>query len=158
MKKGNRTDWFREKYHVNTKTRCWEWLAAIDSNGYGRFGHIPNRSMLAHRYSFITAFGPIPNNLDVCHTCDNPKCVNPKHLFLGTAKDNMADCKRKGRKKPPPLFTSESHPMAKLTDMEILEILKTTGVSQRKMAVRFNVSQPQISRIIRRVSRKECLK
>src|SRR3990167_6332282 len=81
-----RTDW------------CWLWLGAKLKKGYGVFRETcPRRSVLAHRVAYELANGPIPGGKFVCHHCDNPSCVRPSHLFLGTQKDNMADCSRKGR-------------------------------------------------------------
>ena len=77
---------------------CWEWRGWRDPNGYGRLGKGP-RSLLAHRIAKAIAIGVTLDDLalDVCHRCDNPPCVNPDHLFLGTHTDNMRDMRRKGR-------------------------------------------------------------
>lgn len=76
---------------------CWEWIAA-QKDGYGRFGS----SGYAHRYSYELHKGKIPQGLFVCHHCDNPSCVNPDHLFLGTNEDNVRDMFQKNRNSPPP--------------------------------------------------------
>lgn len=76
---------------------CWNWIAHKDVRGYGIFNH-PSTTK-AHRVSWIYANGEIPNGLLVCHKCDNPSCVNPNHMFLGTYKDNNVDKVQKGRQK-----------------------------------------------------------
>lgn len=77
---------------------CWPWLGAKNKNGYGTFSPTKELSKtLAHRFAWELYRGPIPEGMLVCHTCDNPECTNPKHLFLGTPQDNMDDKVRKGR-------------------------------------------------------------
>lgn len=76
---------------------CWKWLGATCSNG--RYGRVPGFKpmKMAHREAYEKAYGPIPNGLFVCHSCDFGLCVNPDHLFLGTHSDNMKDAAKKGR-------------------------------------------------------------
>jgi len=75
---------------------CWLWTGTRQHNGYGRI-LVDGRMRQAHRVSYELTFGPVPAGLQVCHKCDNPPCVNPDHLFVGTQSDNLFDQGRKGR-------------------------------------------------------------
>ena len=81
---------------VNKSDDCWTWTASCNKWGYGQF-RLNGRCVLAHRAAYVFEHGPIPDGLFVMHLCDNPPCVNPAHLTLGTHTDNMADMKAKGR-------------------------------------------------------------
>lgn len=88
-----------------TKTKgCWNWQACVNESGYGIFGIQKKRIDRAHRISWRLTKGEIPKGIFVCHACDNPRCVKPAHLFLGSNQDNVTDMVRKGRNsKPPPM-------------------------------------------------------
>lgn len=75
---------------------CWPWIAGHNRDGYGSF-RVDDHTELAHRVAWAEANGPVPDGMDVLHTCDNPPCCNPRHLFLGTAADNARDSVAKGR-------------------------------------------------------------
>ena len=91
---------FQGKFIVNKKNGCWEWQAARNKKGYGLIGDEngrDGRTLLAHRVSYELFVGPIPSGLLVMHKCDNPRCVNPEHLKVGTAQENSNDMVDKGR-------------------------------------------------------------
>lgn len=93
---------FLSRVEHKTDTECWRWKHGRNGDGYGIAWLPGGKSIKAHRLSYSLFCGPIPNNILVCHRCDNPICVNPSHLFLGTQKDNTQDAIRKGRRKDPP--------------------------------------------------------
>lgn len=132
-------------------SECWPWLASIrNKSGYGSFEAGGKRSVLAHRMAWELSFGPIPASLCVCHTCDNPICVNPGHLFLGTKADNSADMISKGRAVNP---RGSAHGNAIVNEADVVEIrsLVKIGMAQRPVAKRFGISQLHVSRIVRRL-------
>lgn len=123
---------------------CWEWRGESIRLGYGRL-RVGRRKVLAHRFAYAMFRGE-PGDLFVCHTCDNPPCCNPTHLFLGTTTDNMRDMVSKGR-------NAESHgehnPNAKLTDDDAREVIRmrAAGASRRVVAERFGISRTMVSLI-----------
>lgn len=88
---------FEDKVFRGGYTSCWLWTGAVNSAGYGNIRDDENRTVKAHRASWTLNVGEIPPDKIVCHHCDNPLCVNPEHLFLGTFQDNTSDCISKGR-------------------------------------------------------------
>jgi hypothetical protein len=135
---------------------CLEWHGVVDRDGYGIFGGqhgAPTKSCRTHRIAWARANGKGPGRFHVCHACDNPACVNPDHLFLGTQADNMADMDKKGRRPS----GVEAH-QAKLTSKEVAEIrtrYAQGGITQKALGRLYNISQMQVSRIVRREQRQE---
>lgn len=125
---------------------CWLWTSCTTDKGYGRFT-AGGKAVRAHRYAFQIAFGPIPDGLSVCHACDTPACVNPRHLFSGTNQENMSDKKAKGRCKP--LYGLENG-RAKITDLDVASIkrMNKAGVRQANLAAIFGLSASAVSMIV----------
>lgn len=127
---------------------CWEWTGAINNSGYGHMiDWKRNKWPKAHRIAYELFIGPV-GDLFVCHKCDNRKCCNPAHLFLGTNADNMADMKEKGRAKGWPGTTN---PNAKLSQEQIFEIRNTPrrtlgGHTNAELAEKYGVCTEQIRR------------
>lgn len=128
------------KVAMRGEADCWEWQAGKSAAGYGRIsvGGAKGSNQYAHRVAWALTYGD-PGESDVCHHCDNPGCCNPKHLFLGTAKDNMADKMRKGRAR-----------VAKLTraDVDRIRVLAASR-SQLEIGRLYGVSYSTIGSILR---------
>lgn len=136
---------FATKWKLDEKTECWNWTASCAGKGYGQIKiHGTRHQIYAHRLSYILHKGAVGKGKHVCHTCDNPKCVNPGHLFVGTSEDNHQDMKRKGRH----LFGSKNS-QARLTEKDVTHILTLLklGMSQIKIAQLYKVHQVSISKI-----------
>lgn len=130
---------------------CWLWRGATTHGGYGVIGkgRATEGNIRAHVLSYELTHGEIPEGLEVCHTCDNPPCVRPDHLFLGTQKDNVLDAISKGRQINPPIKRGEDHGMVKLTTTQVLQIREElkAGNRQTDIAEHYNVTQAAISLI-----------
>jgi hypothetical protein len=124
---------------------CWTWEGLKDRKGYGRFVNTDTSQISAHRFSWEYFRGLIPGGLCVLHRCDNPPCVNPDHLFLGTRADNMADALKKRR-----IPLGEERPNSKLTlaDAATIREWAPAGWTQRDLAAAFGVSQSLVSAIL----------
>jgi hypothetical protein len=131
---------FFEKVIPEPNSGCWLWDGACFVTGYGKFkkGGIDG---YAHRFSYELHFGQIKNGLHVLHTCDNPSCVNPEHLFLGTQADNNWDSMKKGRR-------ARGERLGKLTEDDVRYIRRSTE-SGGKLAVRFGICRSNVGAIRR---------
>ncbi len=119
LKRGSK-DWDRFWSKVNKGPKCWEWQACCTTYGYGVIWWGKTHK-LAHRVVYEMGHGTIPQGMHICHKCDNPPCVRPSHLFLGTPKDNHQDSYRKGRRAVGAML-----PQSKLTEKDVKEILIDT--------------------------------
>ncbi len=134
---------FWGKVKIGTLDNCWAWQANKDgASGYGLF-YFQGKKQRAHRVSWILWNGEIPKGMFVCHHCDNPGCINPRHLFLGTVADNSIDMMRKGRHKSPWPCQLNS-----LQATEIREVYAKEKVTQEQLAQRYNVSISTVNRIV----------
>lgn len=145
---------------------CLEWTGSRLPRGYGViYGGPDRRKMYTHRAAYEITYGPIPDGMVVMHKCDNPPCIKPDHLSLGTAGDNMRDMRSKGRDRYPP--PGEAHPTARLADADVESIRSCYTREFRRvpggtgwrsnaleLAAEFGVSKSQIGRIVRHQQRK----
>lgn len=161
---------------VEKNDGCWIWLGARDSAGYGVF-QIDRRARKAHRVAYELTYGTIPTGLFVCHTCDNPQCVRPDHLWLGTNTENSHDRDRKGRNNPPrgnahhfhkhpelipwrggDYQRGERNTHAILTEQQVIEIrqrYRPRVVTAQLLAAEYGVSKRAIYHVVHHTTWKE---
>lgn len=142
-----RDNHFYNKTLVPDENGCMNWIGGKNQSGYGNMWHL-KRMWLASRYSFKLYNGLFNESLCVLHKCDNPSCVAPEHLFIGTKKDNMRDCSNKGRVKIPNLI-GEKCPTAILKNDDVLKIkeMLKNGIKSRVIAEHYKVHSTTIYKI-----------
>jgi hypothetical protein len=151
---GTAADRFWRKVRKGGANDCWNWVGTKNGDGYGRF-HVftPDGSKLvgAHRISWEWANGCSPGDLCVLHHCDNPACVRPDHLFLGTQQDNADDRDRKGRRPPP---VGEANGRAKLTAADVARLRAEFAAGEPRPALiaKYRVSKSTVNAVIRGIT------
>lgn len=150
------TQEFLERFwsRIHKGDGCWEWTWSKDNKGYGMMGMPSRNAVKVHRISWAIHYGQIPEGLCVLHHCDNPPCVRPDHLFVGTNLDNIINKMEKGRAALP-MIRGEGHGLAKLNAEQVLQIreLYATGkFSYREVGERFGVFLTNIRSIVKRES------
>jgi hypothetical protein len=132
---------------------CWLWTDTLTDKGYGKISVKTNgkwKPDLAHRVSYELHYGSIPSGLHVCHQCDNPQCVRPDHLFLGTNDDNIQDKMNKGRQ-----MRGTKAKAAKMTEDQVLEIRQrfaAGGITKVALAQEYGIGKPAMGDILNRVT------
>jgi len=156
-------DRFWSKINCKGDDDCWNWQGGKHSFGYGVLGRGRRGEGLvrANRLAWELTYGPIPDGMCVLHKCDNPSCVNPKHLFLGTRADNNLDAKQKGRTQPPPIKRGSNNCRAKLTEVQVAELRarymaglppkrKGRRAFTEQLAAEFGIDRSQVNNIVAR--------
>lgn len=148
---------FWSKVDKRGPDECWLWTARHTTTGYGQFTVRRGVTRKAHRMAWELHHGePPPADMHVCHTCDTPLCVNPRHLWLGTDAENMADMRAKGRMRGWPTTRAaqrgENHPSVRLTEPQVIEMraLRAQGHKLNDLADRYSVNFTTVSAICRR--------
>lgn len=148
-------DKFWSKIDQSSRDGCWPWLGYAGDRGYGVYAYAKGSKKRSHRIAYELATGPIPDGMIVCHSCDNPRCCNPAHLWLGTDADNNADRQAKGRTVSPfgEGYTGnrprgETHGSARLTEDQAREILARPE-HNALLAREYGVSETCVGRLRR---------
>lgn len=138
---------FLLKVFKDPKTNCWDWMGGLRGKGDGAFS-INGKTFSAHRISYMLFKGEIEHKLHVLHSCDNPMCVNPDHLSLGTNKDNMQDMVRKGRKNK---AKGAENAWAKLIDADVINIraiYRYTNITMVNLARIYKITHTTLQKIL----------
>lgn len=144
---------FWAKVKRGDPNECWEWTASGVRFGHGTF-RVGKRKVLSHRFAYELAYGAIPDGMCVCHSCDNPKCVNPAHLWIGTKADNNIDMAKKGRAKLAGVRQrGERNGFSKLTQIDVLEIRRRhseENVTLAELGREFGIAETTVCGIVKR--------
>lgn len=139
---------------VDTSGDCWEWTAYRNKGGYGKF-KLSGKAETAHRLAYMFYYGTFEEDMCILHKCDNPPCVNPYHLFLGTRADNVQDMIAKGRARA---VSGNNHGCRVVNSDEVREIrekYKKGTYTQRQLAEEYKIASQTVSAIINRIIWKE---
>lgn len=132
---------------VDKSDSCWLWRGAVNDAGYGRFMWTMGKVLQAHVAALLLVGVKVLAGQIVCHTCDNPPCVNPAHLFVGTQRDNLLDMTSKGRRRH---AIGENASSAKLTAVDVVEIrhMYAAGIGYQRIGATFGIHQSTVSAIV----------
>jgi hypothetical protein len=135
---------FESQFIPEPNSGCWLWTEKLDRDGYGRFCCGDGKTVSAHRFSWQSNFGDLNPDMNVCHTCDVPCCVNPEHLFLGSHIENQADKFRKGR-----AARGEKIGISKFVGSQIIEMreLRKSGLTFNDLGIKFDCAPSTAHRI-----------
>lgn len=142
------SDRFMQRVMKNDITKCWNWTGSRMKNWHGNWRNSDGNNELVHRASWRIFVGELPNGMCVCHKCDNPLCVNPDHLFLGTQSENAHDMWNKGRARPG-ISKGEKHGMSKLT-AEIVKDIRNSNLTGIELAKKYGITATTVCDVKKR--------